>query len=135
VQHVLALPGVRVVKGPMCRWGMKATDRNGRIGYVKKETGWMTNSPELADALEGYCECMSESGEVPYRHVHLVGGLAAAAATYPPKLVKAILEWFFERIYEGEKSSPTSRRSVQGLARTRWRPTRPPTGTMSEAAC
>eukprot|EP00972_Heterocapsa_arctica_P097991 14457752-Heterocapsa_arctica.AAC.1 len=55
VQHVMALPGVRVLKGPMCRWGMKATDQNGRIGYVKKETGWMTNSPELADALEGYC--------------------------------------------------------------------------------
>eukprot|EP00972_Heterocapsa_arctica_P100962 14881623-Heterocapsa_arctica.AAC.1 len=80
----------------MCRWGMKAADKNGRVGYVKKETGRMTNSPELEDALEDYCECMSESGEVPYRHVQLMGGLAAAAATYPPKLVKAIIEFLRE---------------------------------------
>ena len=35
---------VFVVKGPMCRWQMVATDKRGLqgAGYVRKETGWMT---------------------------------------------------------------------------------------------
>ena len=44
-----------LVRGPMCRWEMMATDRRGLQGtsYVRKETGWLTNSRELAELLEG----------------------------------------------------------------------------------
>eukprot|EP00974_Lingulodinium_polyedra_P100009 9687306-Lingulodinium_polyedra.AAC.1 len=77
----------------MCRWGMQARDRRtGEVGFVRKPTGWMTNSGELAAALQGWCECVNQDGSVPYRHVRLVGGLAAPAATYPPALVDAILK-------------------------------------------
>ena len=46
--------GVFVVKGPMCRWQMMATDRRGLqgTGYVRKETGWMTNDEGLARVLQ-----------------------------------------------------------------------------------
>ena len=96
---------VRVV-GPMCRWGMQATDRRtGRSGFVRKETAWMTNHPGLAEVLEGWCSCVNEDGSVPYRHVHLMGGLAAPAATYPPALVKAILSVMREHLRDKEELS------------------------------
>ena len=84
--------GVFVVKGPMCRWQMMATDRRGLqgTGYVRKETGWMTNDAGLARVLQGVCS--NESGKGPWhRHIHLIGGIARQAAVYPPQLVKAVL--------------------------------------------
>ena len=92
VQELLSREGVRVVRGPMCRWGMMSTDKRGLqgTGYVRKETGWMTNCEALAELLEG--ECSNQTGKAPWhRHVHLIGGLARQAAIYPPKLVKAVL--------------------------------------------
>lgn len=53
-------------------------------GFVKKETCWLTNSPEMAQCIAGKCE----GG---HRHVHLISR-ARAAQTYPPKLVSAILK-------------------------------------------
>ena len=76
----------------MCRWEMMATDRHGLqgTGYVRKETGWLTNSRELAELLEG--ECSNKAGKHPWhRHVHLIGGIAKQAARYPPALGKAVL--------------------------------------------
>ena len=55
VKEVMNLPGVMVVQGPMCRWKMMAEDATGP-GFVRKETCWMTNCPELARTLEGICE-------------------------------------------------------------------------------
>ena len=51
---------------------------------MRKETGWLTNSRELAELLGG--ECSNKA-----RHVHLIGGIAKQAARYPPALVKAVL--------------------------------------------
>ena len=94
VQELLSRKGVRIVRGPMCRWGMVSTDKRGLpvpgTGFVWKETGWMTNCGALATLLEG--ECSNQTGKAPWhRHVHLIGGLARQAAIYPPKLVKAVL--------------------------------------------
>jgi len=84
---------VYVVKGPMCRWGMTSTDKREnppRTGYVRKETGWMTNSKELAELLRGICS--NYDGSRPWhKHVHLIGGLGKAAQVYPPALVEAVL--------------------------------------------
>ena len=92
VQKLSKEPGVFTVKGPMCRWEMEATDPRGLqgTGYVRKETGWMTNSPVLAEILEGVCT--NETGGPWHRHVHLIGGIARGAAVYPPKLVSAVLK-------------------------------------------
>eukprot|EP00971_Amphidinium_carterae_P049539 976295-Amphidinium_carterae.1 len=84
-------PTVWRVNGPMCRWGLRATDpRTGREGFVKKPTSWLTNHPGLAEVLKGWCVCVGSDGQ-PYRHVQLIGGLAAAAAKYPPRLVSGVL--------------------------------------------
>ncbi|CAK0870975.1 unnamed protein product, partial [Prorocentrum cordatum] len=53
VQEVMQLAGVSLVHGPMCRWHMQATDSNGKLGFVRKETGWLTNSELLAEILKG----------------------------------------------------------------------------------
>ena len=87
VQAILALPGVYLVKGPMCRWEMKATDRRG-----------------LASLLKG--ECTNQHGKDWHRHIHLIGGIARQAAQYPPKLVRAVLKCLRQQLTEsGELSS------------------------------
>ena len=92
VQDLLSKDGVVRVVGPMCRWGLRAIDKiTGREGFVRKPTAWMTNHAGLAAVLQGWCECLPENG-MPYRHVRLMGGLAAPAARYPAKLVIAILK-------------------------------------------
>ncbi len=83
IKEVQELPGVFTVQSPMCKWHMVAEDGEG-VGYVRKETLWMTNSKILAEALGGQC-----AGE--HRHVHLINGRARQAQVYPPRLVKAIL--------------------------------------------
>ena len=106
VQAILALPGVYLVKGPMCRWEMKATDRRGLQGhgYVRKETGWLTNNERLASLLKG--ECTNQQGKDWHRHIHLIGGIARQAAQYPPKLVRAVLKCLRQQLTEsGELSS------------------------------
>ena len=93
VERISSRDDVYVVRGPMCKWGMTATDRRGLqgTGYVRKETGWMTNHPGLAKLLE--TECTNKTGEAPWhRHIHLIGGIAQQAAKYPPKLVRAVLK-------------------------------------------
>ena len=58
------------MKGPMCTWGMKATDALGE-GLVKKETYWVTNSRFIAAELDR--ECTNKAGKRPWhRHVHLM---------------------------------------------------------------
>ncbi|CAK0859186.1 unnamed protein product [Prorocentrum cordatum] len=54
VQEVIQLAGVFLVHGHMCRWHMQATDSNGKLGFVRKETGWLTNSELLAEILKAY---------------------------------------------------------------------------------
>jgi hypothetical protein len=83
IERLASLPGVYKVESPMCKWEMVAEDQQG-VGYVRKDTCWLTNSPEMAKCIEGKCE----GG---HRHVHLINGRARAAQTYPPKLVSAIL--------------------------------------------
>ena len=89
---LVATEGVYKVTGPMCRWQMMATDpRDGQTGHVLKETSWVTNSPVLAAILQGICS--NKTGSAPWhRHVHLIGGIAAAAAVYPPALVEGVLK-------------------------------------------
>eukprot|EP00973_Karenia_brevis_P008707 1178042-Karenia_brevis.AAC.1 len=80
------MDGVYVVSGPMCRFDMRSRDAQGE-GFVKKETRWMINSPELAEVLKGTCS--NEKGLTWHRHVQLINGRAKEAKVYPPKLVEA----------------------------------------------
>lgn len=80
-----------VVRSPMCKFKMISIGPDGREGYVRKMTRWMTNSKEIADELRGTCENDLAGYEV-HRHVHLIGGgRAKAAEVYPVELVRAVL--------------------------------------------
>ena len=83
MRRIMELEGVYTIQAPMCKWGMTSEDGEG-LGYVRKETQWVTNSPELAKTIEGKCDGS-------HRHVHLINGRARYAQVYPPKLVSAIL--------------------------------------------
>ena len=58
---------------------------------VEKKTGWLTNSPELAEVLDVQCANLRDDKKLWHRHVHLVNGRAKVAEQYPPALVRAIL--------------------------------------------
>ena len=65
----------------MCQWGMMSADRRGLqgTGFVRKETGWMTNHPGLAELLE--TDCTNKTGGAPWhRHIHLIGGIHSPAS-------------------------------------------------------
>ena len=88
---------VYFVKGPMCRWSMRAEGARGE-GFVRKDTGWLTNSPALRDILEGGCSNKGKPVKDWHRHVHLINGRARAAQVYPPRLVRAILRGLKEQM-------------------------------------
>eukprot|EP00971_Amphidinium_carterae_P220004 4367367-Amphidinium_carterae.2 len=90
IVELMQAEGVQVVQGPMCRWKMQQ-EQNGEIGYIRKETKWMTNDPHLAQVLAGTCANFQADPRGWHRHILLVGGRARAAQKYPPLLVKAIL--------------------------------------------
>ena len=90
MQWLASQPGVYYVEGPMCHWHMTSTDAQGEA-LVKKETGWLTNSYELANLLNVQCSNMLSDKSCWHRHVHLVNGRAKIAEQYPPKLIRAIL--------------------------------------------
>ena len=95
VKALEQLPGVYRVRGPMCHWEMLAEDRRGhhcgQSCYMRKLTGWLTNSKELAELLQKKCSNKMSTREW-HRHVHLIGGLAKQAQKYPPALVTAVLK-------------------------------------------
>ena len=63
IQELERHPGVQVVIGDMCRWGMtldKDTSLEETTRLVKKPTKWMTNSPVLAKLLQARCNGQHE---------------------------------------------------------------------------
>ena len=68
---------------------MEIGNKHGGYGKVLKKTKWVTNCPALAQSLDQWCSNLT--GGPVHKHVHLVGGIASAAAVYPPKLVRAVL--------------------------------------------
>ena len=88
VQELERHPGVQVVTGDMCRWGMNldkdvSGEEPGKL--VKKPTKWMTNSPILAKLLQARCNGQHD-------HERLEGSSRTKQAeSYPVTLVKAIL--------------------------------------------
>ena len=84
MQELLRKEGVYRVRGDMCTWGMKQCDQEGE-GLIKKPTGFLTNSREIAKILESLC-----NGD--HRHIELIGGRAKSAEVYPDELCKDILK-------------------------------------------
>ena len=81
--------GVLRIVGDQCQYGQSDELDN----PVKKATGWMTNSPCVAEALSKRCSglkgyCSRQGGG---RHMTASGRLAREMAVYPFILCKAIL--------------------------------------------
>ena len=94
VVEVASMPGVIIVQGDMCAWGLEAEDQKGTTGPVKKSTGWMTNNRRIADVLSARC---------PGRHTHvslLGGGRAKKAQKYTRSLRRAILHALRDELEE-----------------------------------
>ena len=53
IQALAGEPGIFVVEGPMCRWGLK--DLIGS-GHIRKQTRWMTNPAESGEILQSQCD-------------------------------------------------------------------------------
>ena len=68
-----------------CMFDLKTPGPDGAPALAKKPTRWMTNSPEMIDVL-------SIKRDGSHKHQPLMGGRAAAAAFYPPKLLRAIIQ-------------------------------------------
>ena len=76
--------GITKVRGDMCRFGMTQITREGKEELVKKGTGFLTNSPQVAKELSKVC-----NGGHP--HVELKGGdRCRRAQVYPVELSRAM---------------------------------------------
>ena len=84
IGRLMRLPGVQTVVMDQCMFGLVTKSSDGSQLPAKKPTRWMTNSTFMIDALNVRCD-------KSHKHQHLVGGRAADAAFYPPKLLRAIL--------------------------------------------
>ena len=86
IPKMLRNPAVNLVEGHMCQFRMMThiEEKDGKMGLVKKPTGFMTSSKCIAQALNVRCIGGHD-------HVPLVGGRAAGAAIYPKMLCQAIV--------------------------------------------
>ena len=93
------LPGVEWIDMHQCQFGQQ--DEHGNP--VKKPTRWLSNSKHILNKLNAQCQgrggwCV-QGGEWR-RHTPCYGKVATAAAIYPFKLCKAILEGLAEEMKE-----------------------------------
>jgi hypothetical protein len=92
VRRLLKEDGVHRIVGHMCQFGMKQEDERG-IGWIRKPTGFMTNSARIAKRLEVQCKDM-------HRHISLIGGRAKKADVYPDRLCKEIVLGLLDQMKE-----------------------------------
>ena len=102
VKALQELPGVTRVNADQCQYGATAVSGTRRGGPVKKPTGFLTNSPELARALGRQCAGGAQPGQCSRpmggEHVPCIGRVAREAAIYPRGLCRAILEGAAEQM-------------------------------------
>ena len=90
IRELAEHPGVIIVTGDMCRWGMclredSSSQETEQPVLVKKPTKWMTNCPALASTLGVRCTGGHE-------HLRLEGAQRTSQASrYPTTLVQGIL--------------------------------------------
>ena len=84
MQRMLKREGVQVYEGDMCCYDLRQIV-GGEEFFVKKPTGFLTNSPCIGNALSLKCH-----GQ--HRHIELTGGgRTRRSEVYPDDLCRAIL--------------------------------------------
>ena len=84
VKKAKQLPGAVLVTTDMCRWNLTTEMWDG-AKQVKKPTGILTNSPEIAWVIDRRCVCTTPHG-------NLLNGRAKAAEKYTQEFVRAVLK-------------------------------------------
>eukprot|EP00929_Paragymnodinium_shiwhaense_P048611 TRINITY_DN24555_c0_g1_i1.p1 TRINITY_DN24555_c0_g1~~TRINITY_DN24555_c0_g1_i1.p1 ORF type:complete len:587 (+),score=99.23 TRINITY_DN24555_c0_g1_i1:363-2123(+) len=80
-------PGVYTVQGPACVWRPQST---GDV-HVRSAVRWLTNSKQLAEALQRISQSLSCSDEPWQRRIVSLRGLPVDSGAYAPRLVEAML--------------------------------------------
>ena len=88
------------VKGPVCRWNVLKM-RSESSGYVRKTTGFFTNSWRTKIALESYFE--EHAQEVLERTWMNPEMQTTLFNSYPPKLIAKILKALREQLKENDQ--------------------------------
>ncbi len=94
IERVMMRDDVRRVRGDQCQFGSEVRSGAHRGAPIKKPSGFMTNSPSIANALDVQCQrragtCSRPSGG---KHHPCAGRHAREAAKYPRGLCRAILK-------------------------------------------
>ena len=87
IQKIMNQHGTYTVKGSMCQFGMIVEGSQGR-GLARKDTGFMTNSFEIANRLNRPCN--NTPNLKTHEHIILLNGISKQAQRYPRKLCEAI---------------------------------------------
>ena len=96
INELLRDPSVLLVQAHQCRFGFVAPLRDGidGVGPAKEPTGFMTNRPCIAEALDR--QCLND-----HTHVPLIAGRAEGAAVYPYDLCEAMCKCLLQQKTEG----------------------------------
>ena len=100
VRKLSNTPEVQRVHGDQCQFGAQIRSGQFKGSPTKKPTGFLTNSPKLAEVLARRCsgtggECSRNLGG---RHRHLTGRHAAEAAKYPKELCRAVIQGISQQL-------------------------------------
>ena len=79
------LHGVEIYRGHQCAYQTEVTVSGDKSGYIRKDTGWMTNCPEIGIALSKKCP-----GN--HKHMTLEGGTSKISADYCKGICRAVLK-------------------------------------------
>ena len=93
ISGILSRGDVQRVHGDQCQYGSEVKHGPQRGSPVKKPTGFMTNAPQVAKALEKKCTGIRGGCSRPQggEHVLCSGRVAREAAIYPRELCRAML--------------------------------------------
>jgi len=121
IDSIVRMPGVYTVKGSMCSFGMVADDGYGPKP-VRKDTGFMTNSWEIAVKLNK--PCTNTLGCEKHEHTILMNDRAKPAQRYPPGLVQAIILGLKaqKKIDEAGMTTAMYLNNIEGVSKVRTLP-------------
>ena len=95
VQQFLSHEEVLLIKSHLCRFGLII---NGKLS--RKSTLFATTCDAIAANLQRLCNCVDG-------HQQLINGLPHQAQTYPPALVKAIVDGLIQDWVDQQQGRPT----------------------------
>ena len=108
IKQILELPGIMLVFGDQCPFGLTGQLDDGTVALLRKETGWMTNGRHIAEAVS--VRCTNRHKPCHMHHVHAPIRArrhnCRASERYPERLVLAVLRALRKELNEKYHLSP-----------------------------